>query len=189
MNHIALRDLALFSQGDLGWWKSLAVRRHLHSCEACRAEVEAFRGTREHLHRAASELPAGIDWESLSFDMRANIRVGLDAGEAIRPVATPPLALDWRGAFAVAALTLVVMTGWFLSRRSAVLPAASAQFGFARVEARDNGVELKRGAATLTLTSFTPASYQVDTTGELTARSVDADTGQVTIRHVQVTLD
>jgi hypothetical protein len=202
-HHVDSRDLALLSRGDLPWWKALGARRHVERCAACRTEMDLLGKARQELRRELRTLEAvaGLDWDALEFEMRANIRVGLEAGEAIRPVMTAAGPLDWRGVVAVAALTMVVMTGWFLARNPARMPVASAQFGFARIEARQDGLELRRGQSALILTSglpggtsvqtaqFQPAHVKVDATGELTARSVDAETGQVTIRNVQVTFD
>lgn len=188
-SHPDVRDLALLAGGELPFWKKWHVRRHVRECADCEAEFEAMSHTRAGFARSAGELPAGLDWDRLEFEMRANIRVGLAAGDAIRPQVAPA-RWDWRAGFAVAALATVVVTGWMLGRQNRVnnSPVASVQAGYAMAQSGREGIELKQqSGAVLTLMApaTRPVSYSVDTEGALSARSVD-EAGQITISHVQV---
>jgi len=187
--HPELRQLALLAGGELPWWQRYRWSLHTRSCEHCRQELEALRDAREFTVAAHSSLPAFVDWDRLAADMRANIQVGLEAGEAIRPREPAKLRLDWRPAFALAALTLVVLTGWYLNinRRNLYhLPAASVEAGDARVESGTDGIVLTRGGGRMTVMQpkTQAVSYSVNSTGAVSARTIDTETGQVTISHV-----
>ena len=187
--HPDVRELALLAGGDLPWWRKWQLTRHAKGCADCQAELGALKDVRREFARAASELPAGLDWQRLEFEMRANIRVGLAAGEAIRPREIAG-RWDWRAGFAVAALATVVVTGWFLGRQNRVstAPVASVQAGYAMAQSGSEGIEWKqRSGAVLTLMApaARPVSYTVNTEGGLSARAVD-EAGQITISHVQI---
>ncbi|MBY0504673.1 MAG: hypothetical protein K2X03_12235 [Bryobacteraceae bacterium] len=182
--------MALLAGGDLPWWQRLRWSRHTRQCESCRRELEALSASRDFIGANHASLPAFVDWDRLAGEMRANIQLGLEAGEAIRPREAAPLRLDWRPAFALAALTLVVLTGWYLNvnRRNLYhLPAASVEAGDARIESGPDGLMLTRGGGRMTV--MQPAaqavSYSVNSTGAaMSARTIDTETGQVTISHV-----
>lgn len=187
--HPDVRDLALLAGGELPLWRRWRLERHVRNCDTCQAEYEALAGVRREFARDVNQLPAGLDWSRLEFEMRANIRVGLAAGDAIRPPEASS-AWDWRASFAVAALATVVITGWFLGRQGRIsgAPAASVQAGYAMAQSGREGIELKqRSGAVMTLMSpaARPVSYSVNTEGGLSARSVD-ESGQITISHVQI---
>ena len=187
--HPDVRELALLAGGDLPVWRKWQVNRHVKNCAECQAELEAMTDTRQGFAVDANKLPPGLDWNRLEFEMRANIRVGLAAGDAIRP-REAPAHWDWRAGFAVAALATVVITGWFLGRqgRTSGLPVASVQAGYAMAQSGREGIELKqRSGAVMTLMApgARPVSYSVNTEGGLSARSVD-EAGQITISHVQI---
>ena len=189
MQHPAQRQLALLAGGELPWWQRYPWSLHTRNCESCREELEALRETRHFVAGTVSSLPAFVDWDRLAAEMRANIQVGLEAGEAIRPREPAALHLDWRPAFALTALTLVVLTGWFLNiNRQKIyhLPAASVEAGDARVESGSDGIVLTRGGGRMTVMQpkAQAVSYSVNSTGAVSARTIDTETGQVTISHV-----
>jgi hypothetical protein len=189
MQHPDLRTLALLAGGELPWWQRLRVTLHVRNCENCQQELEALQDSRSFIAETAHALPAFVDWDCLAADMRANIQVGLEAGEAIRPREATVLSLDWRPAFAIAALTLVILTGWYLNinrRNIYQLPAASVEAGDARVESGTDGIVLTRGGGRMTVMQpkAQPVSYSVNSTGAVSARTIDSETGQVTISHV-----
>src|SRR5262245_31994762 len=84
MRHPEETTLALHSSGDLGWFAGWRTERHVAHCARCRDEVAAYREMREMLPDLA-ELPE-VAWNRLAADMRANIRLGLAAGECVREV-------------------------------------------------------------------------------------------------------
>ena len=189
MQHPDLRQLALLAGGDLPWWQRYHFSLHTGHCESCRQQLEALQETRDFVADTVDILPAFVDWDRLSADMRANIQVGLEAGEAIRPREPARLGLDWRPAFALAALTLVVLSGWYLNiNRQNIyhLPSASVEVGDARVESGSEGIVLTRGGGRMTVMQpkAQPVSYSVNSTGAVSARTIDTETGQVTISHV-----
>src|SRR5258708_2550279 len=88
MKHPSQETLALHSAGDLGWMARWRTARHLGGCEECRDELAGFEASRE-ISRDLSEIPE-VPWTRLAAEMKANIRLGLAAGECVRAV-DPPL--------------------------------------------------------------------------------------------------
>ena len=101
--HPELADLALYSGRDLPLLKRWSVGRHLAHCPACRAEVAAFRSLAAA--PIAENFVPNIAWEPLAEEMRANIRLGLEASEAIsayrRPTPSEERWLNWRACSAI----------------------------------------------------------------------------------------
>jgi len=183
-------DLALYAGGDLPVWPALRVRLHVTACPQCAAEITAFRAASRELRRGASDLPDGVDWDTLQAEMTANIRLGLSAGAIVdRPepqesfVAAPEPA-GWRLAVVLASLSFVAVAGWWLrtpvNQRPAADPAAFLS------EAGPDGLALQSSGAALTLlnSSEQPAVTTVSWDGGARASFVDPETGQVTIHHV-----
>ena len=81
MKHPDEATLALHAGGDLGLIARWRTNRHLSRCERCREEVAAFQGLREVLPDLA-EMPE-VPWNRLAAEMKANIRLGLAAGECV----------------------------------------------------------------------------------------------------------
>lgn len=188
-NHPSVRDLALYAGRELGLMKRLRLHWHVKDCAACQGEVAGLQASRESTKAMAQELPPGVDWSVLEREMRANIHLGMAAGEAIRPAPVAPQRIDWRAGLALASLTAVVMTGWFLNAprtKPAGFPVASMEAGYARLASVKGGIELKKDDQRLTLLVPAESSYTVDTHGGVSARSVDENTGQVTIANVSL---
>ena len=187
--HPDLADLALFAGRDLSFWKQWQVGRHVSQCPVCSAEVASFR--RLATEPIAGEMLPDVAWEPLASEMRANIRLGLEASEAIaayrRPSPSEERWLNWRAAVMVASLMVVVSTGWWfaVSVKKLQQPVAVAAQPVV-VEATDSGVEISDGQLTLELR--TPASrasfVSVTTRGAAETRYTDAETGQITVNHV-----
>jgi hypothetical protein len=184
--HPAQTRLALYAGGDMDFAERLAVALHLAGCGRCRDEAQAFRRTSAEVKEAAMEMPPGLDWDTLSGEMKANIRLGLAAGAAVEPVFRDarPEPLSWRAALVLGAATAVVVLGWFLN-----LPQPQADLALAGgvvLEATEAGVELKEGGSAMVLTH--PGSAAVFTAvsarGSVRAHYVDAETGQVTVTNV-----
>jgi hypothetical protein len=200
MKHPDDSRLSLIAGGDAGFCESWMLRRHLRQCAPCRETVEAFRRLRADMRGEFSRMPAGLDWNRLAEEMRANIHVGLVAGECVaeakpRGMVRPP----WKPALAAAALLMVLISSFWmtfptdqklvLSQRLAHLwsprPPAG-DIGGVYLEADRNGIQVKGNGATLTMmhAGSEPAVVSVSAQGSLRARYIDDDTGQVTITNV-----
>src|SRR5689334_15540775 len=109
-------NLALYAAGDLPVWQRIAAAWHVRGCEKCRGLLDAFRGDRERLRKSADMLPENVDWDALSAEMTANIRVGLAAGECVTPRASETVGLAWlRPAAAVAGIVMLLAGAWWLN--------------------------------------------------------------------------
>lgn len=199
-SHPSARRLALLAGGELGWWERFRATRHTSGCAACRAELDALRETRMELADLACELPGAVQWDHLAAEMRANIRLGLEAGEIVAPVGAPrapapdsEVEFEGYGSFfrpiavmASVAIFLYCAT-WMLSTRTKRPgPVASVTVG-----TTGDGIELKNGATAMTLFHHggKPVAVEISSGGReraasLRAQYVDEDTGEVTIHHV-----
>ena len=186
MGHLKETTLALHASGDLGWFAAWKAQRHLASCEQCRDEVENFREMREALPDMA-ELP-DLQWNRLAAEMRANIRLGLAAGECVREaeaaaVEPSPLFNTARAVVAFVGVFTLVVTGL-------VLQGPSPQKVFAAepmAQATANGVEMRSGNRGFELMHDGAQSVinTVSTQG-IGARYTDPQTGLVTMTKVYV---
>jgi hypothetical protein len=196
--HVSETDLALYATGDLPFWRGALVRLHVRQCDGCRALVQALRADREELRRWADDMPAGLEWDQLSAEMTANIRVGLAAGECVTPRERKVAAISWRPA-AIAAGLVVLLTGaWWLNiprtdtetiGRALHNIATGQRVGSPQedrgpvVGASSSGVELVENGGQMGIeqSGLVPVMFSVSTQGSASARYVDQDTGQVTI--------
>lgn len=184
MKHPSEADLALFAGGELPWWRRWLVARHRDRCERCRHEAAAFGEDVRLAREAGAELPAELHWDRLAAEMKANIQVGLAAGECVTAAGAPP-RLSWRAAVALASLTLAVISGWWLhTPRPRASPAVSAEGVLLKATA--GGIELAQAGRALTLMheSSEPVVLSVSVEGAITAHYVDDETGMVTINNV-----
>jgi hypothetical protein len=216
MKHPAQEQLALFSGGDLGRWERWRLARHSARCPECRREIQALRDASSALRQLASESPAfpnAVNWDRLAQEMTGNIRVGLDAGQAIagfdKPLHAPSglrrfhisnAALVAAGAaviFAVAFWTSLPpqQAGHLLAslnrirteRIGAWIHSASASPASQDVviEASSSGIQVRENGRALSLIPRADgATVSVDMHGSAGVRYVDADTGQVTTTKV-----
>jgi len=187
MRHPAQAALALFAGGDLGWLEQWRVRSHTARCAACRDEIARFQQAFATLVYRAGEPPPALHWSGLAEEMRANIRLGVDAGALVAPPESRQEPLGWRSAAALAALTLVIVSGWWLyipRMQRTLAPDTGVS-----VAVKGDGVELTDGAGTLMLMhpkSADPGdvTVSVEADGAARARYVDEQSGQVTINNV-----
>ncbi|MBX5495059.1 MAG: hypothetical protein IRZ15_06955 [Bryobacteraceae bacterium] len=185
MTHPSDVDLALYAGGETGRLRRWQIQRHLSRCGRCREEVASFCAAREGLRRGGGRIPQGVNWSRLAAEMKANIRLGLDAGEIVAQPQAPPLRLGWRPAVALGALTLVIVSGWWLHLPSPVSKEEVAETGVV-LGAADGAIELREGAFSLTLVhpGAENVTYLVDFEGSVRARYVDSESGQVTIQNL-----
>jgi len=196
MTHPSREQLALFVGRDLGWWGNRTVGRHVAACKDCGPEVRALERARAAARVEAGGIPSEVNWDRLAAEMKANIRLGVAAGECVSLPQVNPLAHSWRATVALATVVLVVVGGWWWrgpgeSQRAAA-PRVSHDQEAVRQEvilkATLGGIGVERGGLAL---AIAPEKGQeriatASTLGSLRARYLDENTGQVTIHHVYV---
>jgi hypothetical protein len=185
MTHPDEAILALFAGGDAGPWERWKIARHTLRCPRCSREVEDFRGARDQLRGASSEMPEEANWTRLAADMKANIRVGLAAGECVSVPEPEVRRVNWRVAAVALPVAALLLAGvWLEMRRPA--PNLANWVDGAVVEGTATGIEFRRGDRMLSLQhpSAGDVTYLVNTQGTVRARYVDSETGQITIHNV-----
>ena len=188
MTHPKQSDLALFAGQDLGWFARWRTERHLAGCMECRIAVRAFASVSEEI-AGLNELPA-ISWNRLAAEMKANIRLGLAAGECVRG-GMPMEPLTWfagvRGVAACASVIALLAVCLFLQRPTPGMPAAMAS-GSSVLRHTSTGIELDQGGQTLSLLHVRAGevTYSAGAQGSMGAGYVDSETGNVTINNVYV---
>jgi len=184
MKHLTEADLAVYAGGEVGLWGRLRTARHLKYCAGCARLVRDFRALRDWT-RAQNQLPEGVDWLQLSAEMKANIRVGLAAGEC---VAAPAAARGrlWRPAVVLPVLLVMVLGWWLQSWPPPPVPAAERIVPAGPVvRAKADSIEVEQDGHALALLYPRAAQVTLTASGQgLRARYVDAETGYVTISHV-----
>jgi hypothetical protein len=191
MKHPDQATLALHAGGDLGWLARRRTERHLSRCERCRDEVDAFAATREIVTDLA-EIPE-VPWNRLAAEMRANIRLGLEAGECVKtgevPLRETPVFTGARAVIAFASIVALLVTGIVLERpapRHAITSADDVMV----VQATADFIQVGRGGQAFRLLNRERVdpqqgvTYSADAQGSMGARYVDLETGNVTINRV-----
>ena len=190
MKHPDQASLALHAGGDLGWFARYRVERHLQQCDRCREEVDAFAATRE-IFTDLAEIPE-VPWNRLAAEMKANIRLGLEAGECVRSGDVPLRDTPWfsgaRAAVALASIAALLVTGIILERPAPQVIASNDDFTV--VQATADGIQVRHGGQALRLMNPDDLGpnqrvmYSTDAQGSMRARYVDADSGNVIINRV-----
>ncbi len=185
MSHPSEIDLALIAGGELGAWRRFRLWRHVRSCDPCRREVEAFRAARESTSEAARELPGEVHWGRLAAEIKANIRLGLAAGECVGPVAETSIQPGWRVAASLASVMVLVLSGWWLYLPAPRILTQAGEPGVI-LEADASGIGLRENGASMTLMHGSPGviTLTANVQGSLGVRYFDTETGQITIHHV-----
>ena len=197
MRHPGELDLALLAGDDVGFVRSYLLERHVSNCERCRVLVARFRQLRADMAESTDDFAApDLSWNLVAGEMRANIRLGLEAGECVRPPTIAGRILNPRLAVALASLFLIVAAGFFFrdmrvrARQSGrdvqITIRDSAPVGTPTLQSTPAGVELRTGSNSLTLLNPRGAAAQqtVSAEGEIRAGYVNGDTGSVTINNV-----
>src|SRR5258708_466599 len=189
---------------------------HVARCEFCSGRVDAYRADRARRREIADQMPDSIDWESLSAEMAANIRVGLAAGECVADVSSRKRegiaafvrGWDWRPAAAIAGFAVLLGGAWWLNMPAAdhvqlsKAVRAIARGGRERmpqfvrgtddrapmVEVSASGISVREngGALGVSQDGLRPVTVSVSVQGSASAHYVDTDTGQVTVTSVYV---
>jgi hypothetical protein len=159
------------------------MERHLAKCEGCGEEVASFEAMRE-ISTDLSEIP-DVPWTRLAAEMKANIRLGLAAGECVRVAETPlrarPLFTGIRAAVALASIVTLAVTG-LVMQPSAVQRADQHTVA----QGIHDGIEVGEGdrAFRLMNAGASNVTFSAGADCSLRARYVDPNTGQVTINQV-----
>ena len=184
MSHPSEATLALFAGRDLGWFARRRTERHLAGCEHCQRAVDAYRSLRSVLPDL-SEAP-GLHWNRMAAEMKANIRLGLAAGECVREPAAEryPRLFGSRALVSYASIAALVVASLLLERPAPKMPAREA--AEVTLRATPTGIEVKEGARTMSLLHRRGADVNVlvGAQGSMRARYVDSETGYVTINNV-----
>ncbi len=181
--HPTETELALYAGGDLAWTDRLRVRKHVDACRRCREEAGAFAAVRVSAANELREMPEAT-WNSLASEMKANIRLGLEAGACVTETSPRRTVVAFLGegllarAAVLASLAFVLATGVWMAHREPP-PGVVLQVS-------GEGIEMVDGERGLSLMNGRTAdvTYSVSAQGGVRARYVDSDTGYVTINHV-----
>jgi hypothetical protein len=162
------------------------TERHLAKCRQCRDEVAGFEGTRSTIADLL-EMPE-LQWSRIAEEMRANIRLGLAAGECVRPVDRTGWGsrrAAWRMVVAMASITALAVTGLMLERpRPAIEFQTAARDENAAVQTTADGIGnpamrlMYRGADRVQLSASAEGSVQ--------AQYTNPNTGYMTVSQVDV---
>jgi len=196
MKHPSIEKLALYSGGELAWWSRITMQRHVHSCAQCQEEVALFGEAATAVREETAEMPGGVQWDRLAAEMRANVRVGIAASEAIssygsRIEAGPAQGMSWRMTVLTTGFVIMLSIGYWLnaSKKSEQIAAMRGPDPIV-AEASERGVGMSDGSKGMELrgpkTNLRAAFVAVSTVGSAGAQYVDEETGQVTVNHVYV---
>jgi hypothetical protein len=178
--------LALYAGGDLGSWRRWGVARHVAACAECRRETSDFSALRENVS-AMTDLP-DLSWAKMSAEMKANIRLGLEAGECVSIPA--PVA---RGIFSVKALAVcgslaLLLMAFLLERPTPRVEEMKAPEAAAFLESSGSGIQVRAGNQAMMLLNTSARDAQdvnyLASGNTMRARYVDNETGYVTINNV-----
>lgn len=196
--HPSMETLALYAAGDLAWTHRWTAGRHVKQCADCERQVALFRSAKGELQREAkTETLTGYeaiaDWNRLEREMVGNIAVGVAAARCIDKVRRGRVFVI-RGLVAIALLALFV-AGWithipkqetehlWASLRGAV-GLEHPQPAGAVLRATSDSVAVRAQGATLTILHPPSAVVSLSGSSAVSARYVDAETGEVTITKV-----
>ena len=192
MNHPTETDLALYAGNDLARLARLRVDWHLRTCGKCQQEVTEFSSLRAETARNAAE--PDVNWDRLAAEMKANIRLGLQAGECIGPVRTrEPIRANWSWPILATAALLAIAVGgelWIhqsfpLPKRGPAQAAVSPSRGVI-LEVEENGIRMSNGGnitSEFRKPADTPVVYSVNAQGGVGASYVDPESGIVTVNN------
>lgn len=195
-HHPGEEILALFAGGDLDLLDRIGVALHIRRCRTCAQQLANHKAIRQDLRAGETVPPAeleSLDWERLSDEMGANIRLGLEAAECVgRPAKHENPAAQWLRPVLLASGAFVLLAGAFFLNmpldRVVRLWHMQREQGGTVLEATAAGIEVRQdGRAVITVRhpdrrQSREVSANLD--GSLRASYVDEETEQVTIINV-----
>jgi hypothetical protein len=196
MRHPTESELALYAGNDLGRVARLRVDWHLRTCGKCQQEITEFSSLRAETMRSASE--PEINWERLGAEMKANIRVGLEAGKCIAPVEAHHHGhRAWAWAATAAALAGIAAVGQIWMNHSWTAGGHAAPFAAASspesqdfvLETKGSAIQMLGGSGVMSQlrsanSADIPIVSSVDARGGVGASYVDRETGIVTVNNI-----
>ena len=143
--HPSETQLALLAGGECSRVSRILLQRHVRDCRECTAKVSHFEILRADLARMA---PPELDWNRLAAEMKANIRLGIEAGECVRGLEP---ARRWNPRLTVAFASLIFLVCAGLTMKSRVAAPEVVVANTPIVESTGDGLELRAGASSITL--------------------------------------
>ncbi len=189
--HPSETDLALHAGDYCGWVRSFRLHSHLAKCGDCRDTLASFGELRSAV---LDYSPAGVasnemDWDRMAAEMRANIRVGLAAGECVREMPARGSRWGWKPQLAVGMAGVLCLAGAGVFLRG-LLPHENVPgiVHAAVLESTGTGVEVRTDKGSMTLLNHgdEAGDQAVTSQGAIRATSFDGATGTVTITSVYV---
>jgi anti-sigma factor RsiW len=179
MKHPNEASLALFAGGELGRLRRWRIERHVNACAECRRDISDFSALRAEAV-ALAELPE-IAWNPVAAEMKANIRLGLEAGECVTRRTAGYFIFSPRAIAACVSLVALLVASVFLERPA---PRAAEVSGLV-LETSGSGIQVSEGQQGIMMlnTGVRDVSYLATGT-TMRARYVDKETGYVTINNV-----
>jgi hypothetical protein len=180
MGHPVENDLALLAGGETGRARRFWLERHVSGCEQCQSRVSEYAVLRSEM-AGADDLPE-VNWNFLAGEMRANIRLGLEAGACVR---TTHISTRWNPRLTVAFASVLLLIGSSLVVREMRKPAAEVSSAPV-LESSGSGVEFRTDGNSLTLLNHhgNAANQTVSAQGDVETRYIDSETSSVTINDV-----
>jgi hypothetical protein len=184
MRHPNQATLALHAGGDLGAFRRWLTAWHVARCAECSEEVAGYAEMRNLLPELA-ELP-DISWNRMAAEIKANVRLGLEAGECVRTeeISLPRASMKgWRAAVAFASV-IVLVGGCLVLERPAPRNVHATE---TEVQTTGDGIQLQAGKdhmLGLMNGGAEKAVYHFDAEGSMGSRYTDPVTGAVTINTV-----
>jgi hypothetical protein len=194
MPHPSETDLALYAGNDLATFDRLRVEWHLRGCGRCQQEVTEFSEQRSSMRREMPE--ADVDWNRLSAEMKANIRLGLEAGSCIapepsrrKPIWSASPRWQWVAA-GVAGAVLLAGGGFWFDKAMMVRPLNGPSSAEVVLAYSEDGIQMRDGKnvigelSNLRRDKRSDVFYSVSTQGGVRASYVDQETGMVTVNNI-----
>lgn len=183
MKHPSEANLALFAGGELGSLRRWSIARHVSACVECERGVSEFSALRDEAAEL-SELPE-VSWGSLTAEMKANIRLGLEAGECVTRRSLPRVVFSPRALTACVGLAALLVVSLFLERPAP--RAAEIVTSEPVLQTSGSGIQVTEGDQAMMLLNTRGRDVNYQATGStMRARYVDAETGYVTVNNVYV---
>jgi hypothetical protein len=163
--HPSEADLALLAGGDCGWFRRFRVNRHVARCGDCRDTLASFSELRsDTMQRGSDHTLPDLNWDQMAGEMRANIRLGLAAGECVGELPADGRRRSWMPqlAFGTTGVLLLVGAGVFLH---GLLPQenAPAVVRAAELVSTDKGVEVRTNTGS-SMALLNPGDVEADQT-------------------------